>query len=57
MTISKLEDAKKKKEGKCMFCGKEPACYAWTCPRLAAVAMDEEGSWSVEYAEDWEEDA
>ena len=46
--VSNIAD-KKRFEG-CQFCGEEPDHKGyWACPRLSTVAMDVDGSWSVEF--------
>ena len=46
--VSNITD--KKKPDICQFCGESPDHKGfWACPRLATVAMDVDGSWSVEF--------
>lgn len=34
-------EGKKKKASPCPYCGREPACPDWTCPRLKAVITED----------------
>lgn len=49
--VTSIESGKKPPES-CQFCGKQPPCPDWTCERLAAVTVDTDGSWTVEFVQD-----
>ena len=39
----------------CPFCGKRPACFGWTCKRLASVSVDGD-CYTVEFVEEHEDE-
>lgn len=48
MKVVELGDKHKPAEA-CPFCGAVPICPGWTCKRLAAVTIDPDGGYTVEF--------
>ncbi len=42
-------DRGKKPPATCPYCGKEPACVDFTCPRIKRVASDDSGAWDITF--------